>query len=154
MFYRCSNLESVTLPNSLTHIGWSSFFSCSNLKTITLPTNLTYIQSGAFGSSGLETVYSLSKTPPSADGAFDIFYNHMTLYVPTESLSLYKEIMDWKDFEKIIGIDGSVGIKETMIEEVMPLYYFSIDGRRVERPIHGLYILRNNKGQSKIKIVK
>lgn len=48
-------LTSVSLPNSLTHIGDYSFTGCDSLKTITIPKNVTNAQL-AFTGCGLTTV--------------------------------------------------------------------------------------------------
>ena len=56
-FYRCGNLTSVSLPNSLVRIGKDVFFGCSSLTSLVIPDNVTHIDSDlcAFCSS-LETV--------------------------------------------------------------------------------------------------
>ena len=36
-FYNCTSLESITLPQSVTSIGWGIFSGCSNLKSLTVP---------------------------------------------------------------------------------------------------------------------
>ena len=37
----CSNLTSVTIPNSVTSIGNSAFYYCSNLTSVTIPSSVT-----------------------------------------------------------------------------------------------------------------
>jgi len=44
----CRSLESVTIPNSVTCIGESSFFSCSSLKSVVIPNSVTSIGDNAF----------------------------------------------------------------------------------------------------------
>ena len=56
-FYKCDNLESVDIPNSVKSIGWYAFELCSRLKTIELPNDITTIEGGCFRScTNLETV--------------------------------------------------------------------------------------------------
>lgn len=47
-FRKCTNLDTVALPNTLTEIGPAVFQSCSNLANITIPESVTTIGEGAF----------------------------------------------------------------------------------------------------------
>ena len=47
-FMMCSELVSVDIPNSVTHIGNDAFSYCGSLVSLNLPNNLTRINSGAF----------------------------------------------------------------------------------------------------------
>ena len=47
-FYNCRNLTSVTIPNSIESIGDNAFNGCSKLKKIEIPDSVTYIGSKAF----------------------------------------------------------------------------------------------------------
>jgi len=56
-FRGCSNLMSVTIPNSVTSIGSSAFYGCSGLTSITIPESVTSIGGYAFQNcSGLTSV--------------------------------------------------------------------------------------------------
>ena len=47
-FQDCSNLTSVTIPNSVTSIGKAAFDECSGLTSVTIPNSVTSIGSEAF----------------------------------------------------------------------------------------------------------
>lgn len=47
-FYSVVDIESVTLPDTITKIGYQGFIDCSSLKTINLPESITYIGDEAF----------------------------------------------------------------------------------------------------------
>ena len=47
-FFGCSSLTSVTIPNSVTSIGWGAFYNCSSLSSITIPNSVTSIGEMAF----------------------------------------------------------------------------------------------------------
>lgn len=47
-FSRCTNLTSVTIPNSVTYLGDRVFFECSSLTNISIPNSVTYIGGAVF----------------------------------------------------------------------------------------------------------
>ena len=47
-FYRRNSLTSITLPNSVTSIGYSAFECCSSLTSITIPNSIKCIKKYAF----------------------------------------------------------------------------------------------------------
>ena len=47
-FYGCSELTSVTIPNSVTSIDYSAFSGCSELTSVTIPNSVTRIGNEAF----------------------------------------------------------------------------------------------------------
>ncbi len=56
-FYYCIGLTSVTIPNSVTSIGNSAFSNCFGLTSITIPNSVTSIGNYAFyGCTGLTSI--------------------------------------------------------------------------------------------------
>ena len=69
-FEECSDLKSVTIPNSVTSIGESAF-SASGLTSVTIPNSVTSIGKSAFSFSGLTSV----TIPPSVTNICEkVFY--------------------------------------------------------------------------------
>ena len=64
IFQGCSDLTSVTIPNSVTSIGSDVFMSCSGLTMINIPSSVESIGDMAFyGCSGLTSVYFIGAKP-------------------------------------------------------------------------------------------
>ena len=114
-FNDCSGLTSVTIPDSVSIIGDATFQKCKGLKNVTIPNSVTEIGEYAFYyCSGLTSVTIKSTIPPvckesvyyiSYDYDCLIFSVYDTLYVPNESVDLYKNASPWNRFKHIIGVD-------------------------------------------------
>ena len=101
-FYNCTSLTSVTLPSSVTSIGDLAFNYCTSLTSVTLPSSVTKIGYYAvYNCSSLTSITCLATTPPSIYS--DTFYTTTcTIYVPSESLSAYKNARYWSDMSSRI----------------------------------------------------
>lgn len=87
----------ITIPNGV-------FFGCTSLSNVTIPNSVTYISYDAFNNTPLlKEVHVQSATPPSLGGHnFSGALDGGTIYVPQGSLSAYKAAAGWKDFENIV----------------------------------------------------
>ena len=64
-FYYCTSLTSVTIPNSVTTIGDYAFGVCTGLTSITIPDSVTTMGSCVFFYSKYPTIYCEAKSEPS-----------------------------------------------------------------------------------------
>ena len=112
----CSSITSVTIPNSVVVIGDYAFEGCL-LTSVTIPESVVYIGKRAFNVFGtFESIYCKSKNPPTlamdsevmdSEGPFDHpEYCNYKIYVPTESVSVYKNTTGWSEYASyIVGYD-------------------------------------------------
>lgn len=104
-FSECGGLTSCTIGSGVTTIGSGAFTSCRNLTgTLEIPASVTFIGSGAFYYCSYDTVIARAVTPPTMrDTAFEDNVNF--IYVPAESVDVYKESPGWNYFaDKIFAL--------------------------------------------------
>ena len=71
-FSRCSSLQSVTIPNSVTSIGIRAFNGCSSLQSVTIPNSVSSIGDWAFSRcSSLQSVTIPNSVASIGESAFD-----------------------------------------------------------------------------------
>ena len=137
-FKNCTNLTSVTLPNTLTNIEQYAFNGCSSLTAINIPDNLQSIDKGVFdGCTSLTnitlpssiskldehafrncsnlTVTLLSTTPPSCTDSS--FHSAVKIRVPVDALEAYKAAEGWSTF--LDKIEKSYSINLSSNNETM-----------------------------------
>ena len=90
------NVESISLPNSVTEIKDGAFIGCSTLESIIIPNSVTSIGDWAFDRCvNLKTIYCKSSTPPVVGARLDI-PEECIIYVPMGTSNAYKEAMWWR----------------------------------------------------------
>lgn len=108
-FLYCTALHSVLLGNSVSWIGQSAFSNC-DLESITIPSSVTNIKDYAFAENkNLMNVVCLPIVPPNC--GYYPFLNTSTrvLKVSAQSVDSYKEATTWKEFGDIIPYDNVDG---------------------------------------------
>ena len=85
MFYTCSKLSKIVLPNNILEIGESAFYGCSSLKNIDIPDKVTEIGYSAFyGCSSLKNIDIPDKVTEIGDSAFRRCSSLMSINIPKE----------------------------------------------------------------------
>ena len=95
----------------MTSIGSAVFYGCSSLASITIPNSVTSIGNSAFeGCSGLSDVYCYAENiPETSNFAFEGSNStSATLHVPAESVDLYKSTSPWSSFGKIVPLNQDI----------------------------------------------
>ena len=114
-FIDFTSLVTVSIPNTVTTIGISAFANCTNLSKVLIPSSVQTIGSAAFAyCTSLKEVTCLAPIPPTCGelvlNDYEMFYgvdvSNIPLYVPTESIELYKNADHWKEFGTILPIDS------------------------------------------------
>ena len=94
-FYGCSGLTSVTIPDSVTSIGPSAFYNCSGLTSVTIPASVTRIGNYAFRScSGLTSVTLPDSVTSIGDSAFANCSGLTSVTIPDSVTSLSTTAFD------------------------------------------------------------
>lgn len=133
--------------------------NCSGLKSLHFHDALTFIGAKAFkGCRAVATVTSDAAVPPTVDNdnAFDLaVYNKAQLAVPAESLDAYKNAESWKKFVNIAAQSSAIGTIEADVvdSDAAPVYY-DLNGRRIDNPAPGLYIVKRGTKVTKEHITR
>ncbi len=169
-FSGCSGLTSITIPNSVTSIESYAFEYCSGLTSITIPNSVTSIEDQAFsGCENIETLYISNAIESIGENAFagckkikeikiglekpirgnanifaDTVYDNATLYIPNGTKSLYDKREPWNLFFDIAETDFT-GIDDIEAENGNVKTIYDLQGRRVENPTTGIYIINGKK---------
>lgn len=113
-FVGCTGLTEIALPESVTEIGTSAFAGCRSLTELTFPAAVTTIGDHAFYGSGLQTVISLSTTPPAlSTETFGNIPAEALLYVRHTAVADYRASAWQPFFADILPIDD----KPTALED-------------------------------------
>lgn len=123
-FLNCNHLTEVIMPNGIGKIGRLAFGRCSNLESVIISESVWSIGDWAFEScTGLTSLTCEATTPPTlGNNVFSYIDKSISLYVPAESIDLYKAADQWKDFTNILPIGGYPSISLPIYIELKDNY--------------------------------
>ncbi len=82
-FWECLSLQSITLPDSVTHIGDRAFWCCESLQSITLPDSVTHIGDRAFWCcNSLQSITLPDSVTHIGDSAFEYCESLQSITLP------------------------------------------------------------------------
>lgn len=98
-FSSCSGLTSITIPDSVTRIGSQAFYYCTSLTSVTIGSGVTSIVNSVFAAcSKLTEMTILATTPPTLVNTNAISTATTTIYIPKGTLSAYQSATNWSNF--------------------------------------------------------
>jgi hypothetical protein len=101
MFYRCTSLTNVVIPNSVITLGNGAFAECTGIISLTIGNSVNSMGWGVFNYCiNLTTITCLKPTPLLIDATIFNYVNQSAccLIVPQNSVSLYQAAPIWQDF--------------------------------------------------------
>ena len=88
-FYGCTDLTSITIPNSVTSIGSATFYGCTGLTSVTIPNSVTSIDYQAFSyCSGLTSVTIPNSVTSIGQAAFSRCTGLTSVTIPNSVTSI------------------------------------------------------------------
>lgn len=156
-FYQCTGLDSIDL-SMLNKIKSKAFAYCSNLRAVSLPIATKWIYGDYMfkNCTGLKRIYNPQKMPKDIDpNVFEgVNQGECELYVPLESVELYKIAPVWSKFI-VKGMDMS-GIGDVPADRptITPVARYNLQGSRLSGPQPGINIVRYSDGTTKKELVE
>lgn len=111
LFYKCEELQAVTLPDSLTEIG-NGAFMCTSIRAITLPSNIRAIGRSAFHLSKLESISLPDSLTVLGDNAFGYSKINEIIFPKGISVIPTRVCESCSDLETVV-ILGAINIEES-----------------------------------------
>ena len=135
------------IHNNITGIGASAFKGCNNIEKLYIGSSVESIGDKAFAGCEKITEIKVALEKP-IKGSDDIFanavYDNATLYIPNGTKSLYEKREPWNIFFDIVEMDFT-GIDDMEAEGERVQTIYDLQGRKVEVPSEGLYIINGKK---------
>ena len=158
-----AQVKQYTLSNDITSIGNYAFYGCTDLTKIVMGNAVETINSGAFANcKKLEDVYCYTVRYPyyiSSDAFNGSYIDYVTLHVPAQSVTQYKNQSPWSGFMDVVPLTDSdpqpTSIDATLMnsgERTIKATY-DLGGKQFSQPQRGLNIVKMSDGTTKKVVV-
>lgn len=120
--YRCDKLTRIIIPEGVERIGFDAMWGCAVLSYVELPSTLQEIGANCFeerekGKRAPLKIVCRAVYPPEAKRSIFSEGNNDILYVPEESVPLYKITPNWKNISKILPITDDIFPKKYILSD-------------------------------------
>ena len=149
-----SNVVSIELEEGITSTGIFSFTFCNDLESLIFPSTLERVGSSFRDCPKLTSITVRSLVPPEPMDEIHTEFDYVgkdlkeqcTVYVPEESLELYKTDWFWSQFNNIQPISES-GVESITDENLQDKVIYDLQGRKVsgENLAPGIYVIDGKK---------
>ena len=156
-FYNCNSVTNINIIDGVKSIRNSAFYGCNDLETLYISNTIESIGNNAFAECNniLEIKIGSKKAITASENIFSSdAYNNVCLYVPTGRNFAYKKTAPWSNFYIVemdfTGIDevkaenGTNGRRPEGLKAKVKTVY-DLQGRKVENPTNGVYIINGKK---------
>lgn len=156
-FENCRSLTSFEIPQGVSTVEDRAFWNCTNLESVTIPNSICYFGNGEHnqifnGCTALKSITVNATTPFNlVESNFDVTtYINATLHVPSESLNVYKNTANWKNFVNIVGDAPSNDNVCSVLINGCDGYtgYVEIDNVKYKQNTYDYITITKNKGEN------
>lgn len=147
-FVGCTALKNLKIGKGITELDSYSFNGLPALETVELSENIQEIYPNSFNNcTALKSFTCHAKAVPTtpslayATGPFEGVPSTAVLYVPEESVGMYKVALHWKNFQSVEPIANSgTGVVDVVAGVDGNVRWFNLQGVEVAHPDCGLYV--------------
>ena len=109
-FSGCSSLQSINIPAGVTYIGGATFSGCSSLRYIEIPASVTQIAVSVFSNcTGLDSITCYATYPPMAESnTFEGVATSIPVNIPAGTTGTYSQATGWNQFTNFRELPDSV----------------------------------------------
>ena len=145
-FYNCKGVTNIDIVDKVKSIGNSAFYGCSDLETLYISNTIENIDDYAFAECNniLDIKIGSKKSITASENIFsNDAYNNACLYVPEGRKFAYEKTTPWNNFYIVeMNFTGIDDVKEQTVQNNV---IYDLQGRVVDNPTEGIYIVNGKK---------